>query len=141
MRAPNPFRPSLAALLTASLALPAAAQQAPARTTGPAPVTFDEPVRRVAAYRFLRRAHDLLPAEVNVADSAGTLVARFRLAEGAAELPMMIDAIGEDLVLQGDTPRGLLTLRFFSPAAARNEYVGRWWVDGREGELRARVIR
>lgn len=127
----------------AMAAAPAAAQQGTARlvaNTGPVPASAT--VVPVAVYRF-RAAHAAgIPAQITVADSAGQLVASFRLPDEARSHPMMVDADGGGLVLQGETPAGILTLLFSDPDAnSAGATAGHWWLEGRDGDLRGRVIR
>jgi hypothetical protein len=131
-----------AAALCAAAAHPAAAQHAaapaPPRPSVP-PAAADVAPRTVAIYRlggWHRSAG--LPAEVRVADSAGVLVATSRPRHGRAEEPMMVTLIDTDLVLQGWSPSGVFTLRLYrqnEPVTAA-ELEGRWWLEGRQGELR-----
>jgi len=95
-------------------------------------------VRPVAVYQFVA-SHDAgIPKEVTVSDSAGVLVATFRLPGAAATRPMMVEVLNNDLVLQGETPWGVLTLVLYQndqePVSA---VVGRWILGDKEGKLRA----
>ena len=100
------------------------------------------PVRTVAVYRFGNGNSAGLPAQVSIADSAGTLVASFRLANGVSR-PMSIAIADNDILLQGATASGLLTLVLYE----QNDYVapgamiGRWRLGDREGELRGQTTR
>lgn len=123
-----------AAALAAALFAPAAraaAQAAPALTP-------------VAVFRFSAPRGADLPAEVTVADSAGTLVGRYRLAGARAVRPLAVEVLGDDLILQDETPAGLLTLRLAGqndPAAApAGAALGEWFLGARHGVLARRVV-
>ena len=52
--------------------------------------------------------------------------------------------IESDLVLQGQLPEGVLTLRLYRQYdgdAASRPLTGRWWLAGSEGTLRGRPAR
>jgi hypothetical protein len=92
--------PIIAALLVAPVAV--RAQSAlPAVVGGQAP-------RLIARYDFRPATPGVeLPRTVALSDSAGTLVA---VAEGAGRVPMTVSVLDGDVVLQGKTAAGLLTL-------------------------------
>jgi hypothetical protein len=136
---------SVAAALCVAAAHPAAAQ-AP-RYAGPtapsAAVAVDPATRTVASFRFVPRRGLDMPAQVTVADSAGVLVASYRLAGARTASPMMVQVIDTDILLQGETPSGLLTLVLYQqndPAPA-GVSMGRWWLGDQFGELRSRSTR
>jgi hypothetical protein len=54
---------------------------------------------------------------------------------------MMVEVLGSDLVLKGETPSGVLTLVLYDENDSRHadSLVGRWTVGTRQGELRGRV--
>ena len=98
--------------------------------------------RTLAIYQF-DGSHDGIPAQVTVADSAGRLVASYRLRGGWVERPMTIDVADSDILLQAQTPRGTLTMVFYQqndPDAA-GPFVGAWSLGTRQGELRGRAER
>ena len=137
-----------AAVLVPAAARPASAQ-APlhARPTAPAvagvATIVDSVIRPIANYHFVPLRGVDMPAQVTVADSAGVLVASYRLAGSRSDNPMQVDVVESDLVLQGETPSGALTLvlrQQDDPASARTS-VGRWWLGDQSGELRARRAR
>ena len=84
-----------------------------------------------------------VPDQVTVADSAGVIVAGLRLHGAREARPMLIDVLGTDLVLQGETPEGVLTLRLYGQGnpADTGSFAGRWWLGAREGTLRGRATR
>jgi hypothetical protein len=146
------FAPLAAATLTTAIttALPAAVRPAAAQSAAEAravPVVgvsaVDVAPRTLATYRFTRARDAFMPAEVTIADSAGVLVANFRLPGERAARPMAIDLTASDLVLQGETPAGVLTLRFYeaSEVAVTGVVAGRWWLGEQAGTLRGRVTR
>jgi hypothetical protein len=99
--------------------------------------------RTLATYRFTGARDAAMPTQVTIADSAGVIVASFRLPGDRAARPMAVDLTEADLVLQGETPAGVLTLRFYQrgDAAAAGLVAGRWWLGAQDGTLRGRVIR
>ncbi|AHG93379.1 hypothetical protein J421_5844 (plasmid) [Gemmatirosa kalamazoonensis] len=103
----------------------------------------DPVVRPIASFRFVPVRGLDMPAQVTVADSAGVLVASYRLAGSRADIPMQVDILESDLVLQGETPSGALTLVLHqeSDAASARVSGGRWWLGDASGELRARSTR
>jgi hypothetical protein len=129
------------AALLAAAAPPARAQAAAVavpvyRAVAPAAV------RPLAVYRFTTSRVAGLPAEVTVADSAGQLVASYRLPGDRADQPMLALIVGDDLVLQAETPRGVLTLQLRQQADAEPTVVtGTWRLEDREGSLRGRILR
>ena len=78
------------------------------------------------------------PAIVTVADSAGTLVASARLKGEVSEQPLAVSVIDNDLVLQGETTHGILTLVLDKQATGTDGKVtsGRWALGTTEGKLR-----
>lgn len=144
MRSTSPRFTLLAIAALATVAVrPAGAQAvaaAPVRpAVGHAPAAFP---RAVAIYRFTTPRLAGIPTQVTVSDSAGQLVASFRLPGSNSSHPMLALVVGDELVLQGETPRGVLTLQLAGqqesqPAAV----IGRWRLEDQEGELRGRVRR
>ena len=95
--------------------------------------------RVVATYSFgAPRATMAFPTIVTVADSAGTLVASARLQGEVREQPLAVSVIENDLVLQGETPHGVLTLVLDKQATGTEGKVtsGRWVIGNAEGKLR-----
>ena len=106
--------------------------------------TTDELPRQLVIYRFARAHGAIMPTQVIVADSAGQLVATFRLAGSNSERPMQVEVLGSDLVLQGETPSGVLTLVLHDQNDSRGDdtLVGSWTLGSRQGgELRGHVKR
>jgi len=140
------------AAFSTAVVRPAAAQHTatPGTTARPviqnAATTVKPAVRTVAVYRFAGTRDAGIPAEVTVADSAGRLVASYRLPGARTARPMevaVLDTDPGDLVLDGETPSGQLTLQLYGqndPAAA-GSVAGRWWLGGLQGALRGRVVR
>ena len=138
--------PLAAVALCAAAARPAAAQRAVADDARPLAVAAGAPtvaaVRPVATYRFAAsRRQAGMPDQVTVADSGGVIVASLRLPGAREARPMVVDLFGSDIVLQGQTPEGVLTLRLYgqSDPEDRGAFAGRWWLGDREGTLRGRV--
>jgi hypothetical protein len=134
-----------AAALSVAAARPAAAQTPSyARPAAPsAAAVVDPAVRPVANFHIVPRRGLAMPAQVTVADSAGVLVASYRLAGSRAASPMMVQVIDTDLLLQAETPSGLLTLVLYQqndPAPA-GVSLGRWWLGDQFGELLTRPTR
>jgi hypothetical protein len=131
-----------AAVLFAATGRPAAAQQIAVAALARPVVTVDAAPRTVAEYRFAAPRRTGLPAQMTVADSAGVLVASFRLAGERAWRPMTIAVFNTGLVLQGETPSGVLTLELYvqnEPMAG--DFVGRWHLGEESGKLRGRTTR
>ena len=94
---------TLAALATVAVAAPLAAQQTRAIPTGAA--------RVVATYDFVNvNRGAAMPRSVTVADSAGTILARAELPGQVTAIPLTVTVIETNLILQGQTPDGVLTL-------------------------------
>jgi hypothetical protein len=134
-----------AVLLPLAAASAAGAQAVVARPTAApraaAAVAVRAAARPLAVYRFADAREALLPTEVTVGDSAGTLVAHYRLAGERAVRPLAVTVIGSDLVLQAEAPAGLLTLVLDrqNGDAAEGMLSGRWTLGSRSGALRGRT--
>ena len=103
----------------------------------------DAPRQRTLAIYQFDGSHEGIPSQVTVADSAGKLVASYRLRGGWAERPMTVDVADSDILLQAQTPRGTLTMVFYQqndPDAAV-PLIGLWSLGTRQGELRGRAER
>jgi len=103
----------------------------------------DAPRQRTLAIYQFDGSHEGIPAQVTVADSAGKLVASYRPRGGWAERPMTVDVADSDILLQAQTPRGMLTMVFYQqndPDAAV-PLIGLWSLGTRQGELRGRAER
>ena len=103
----------------------------------------DAPRQRTLAIFQIDGSQTGLPAQVTVADSAGKLVASYRLRGGWAERPMTVEVADSDILLQAQTPRGTLTMVLYQqndPDVAA-PLLGLWALGTRQGELRARVGR
>jgi hypothetical protein len=138
--------PIAAALALAVAASPDAAAAQGARAAQAdvrrADVASAPATRMLASYRLGGPVAPDFPSQLTVSDSAGTIVARYRAGRAAAELPMTVTVMYTDLVLQAETPSGVLTVvleRQNDTAAA--ELTGRWWLGEARGTLRARVAR
>jgi hypothetical protein len=132
-----------AAALGAVAASPVAAQQA-AATNLARPIVPKAPAPRLlATYRVTAERDGAMPAVVTVADSAGALVASYRLPGARDAQPMEVFVMDADLVLQGETPSGLLTLQLagLNEAEAGRRISGRWWLGRQSGALTVRPIR
>src|SRR6185369_16979670 len=93
----------------------------------------------LAIYKFTASRILRLPTTITVADSAGQLIANFRLANASEVGAMSVDVMGNDIILQGETPRGLLTLVLYRANAADvpSSFIGYWSLGNDEhGELR-----
>lgn len=132
--------------LCAAASSPAAAQHIAAAeyvrpVVVPATPSTDA-IRTVAIYRFEASRVAGIPSHVTVADSAGTLIASFRLPGAREPRPMSVETLDSDLVLQGWTPSGVLTLVLHDQNdGAPSSLVGRWILGTHEGELRGRAAR
>lgn len=99
--------------------------------------------RPVASYRLRTTSGAGLPSQVVVADSAGLLVARLHDAGSRAAQAMTVTVMGTDLVLQGQSAAGTLTLLLAgqNDADAASHVDGRWSLGERQGTLRGRARR
>jgi hypothetical protein len=140
--------PLAAAALYVGAVLPAAAQQAHTPDQ-PVPVVrhvsalHDPGVRTLAVYRLAAAGDANVPARITVADSAGRLVASYQLRNSRVTTPMDIEVLNRDIMLQGETPAGLLTLQLYrlNDSEAASPVAGRWWIGDQQGALRGRVVR
>lgn len=101
MRPTTTFASLAAAALTIAVS-PLSAQTTSALPTGTA--------RVVAAYDFWNGPSASFARSVTIADSAGTIIAKVELANERRSIPMTVTVIESSLVLQGETPDGVLTL-------------------------------
>ncbi len=119
-----------------------AAAQAGNYAAAPRATYADPIVRTLATYRFATAHVSGMPFEVTIADSAGTLVGTYRAHGSAAPQPMIVTSTGADLVLQGTTPHGVLTLRLDNQNGGSDSAItGHWWLGNQEGDLTGRVTR
>ncbi len=128
---------TLAIVLTSAAALLSAPETLAAQQ-----LAIGGPARPVATYEFHFGPREAgFVRKVTVADSAGTLVARAELAPAGQVLPMQVEAVGDDLMLQGQLPDGVLTLVFDRQVAGPEgrDVNGHWYLGRREGQLRGRV--
>jgi hypothetical protein len=101
----------------------------------------DHTPRVIATYHFGAPNRTIaFPATIVVADSAGTLVANARMAGEHGTLPLQVSVLDSDLVLQGETRDGTLTLVLGQQAVsnAPRDADGRWSLGSAEGRLRTR---
>ena len=118
----------------AAVATPAAAQTAPSVAPSVA--------RPVAMYSIASRNHDrTMPSRVVLADSAGRLVANYWLASDSTAHSMGVIVYGDDLVLVGETQRGVLEMVLENQLDGRRggRFGGRWTRGEQEGQLTGRV--
>ena len=131
MRSPEYF---LTAAVIAMTAAPLAAQQSKA-----IPTTAS---RVVATYDFWNTPRNAaFPRSVTVADSAGSIIAHVDLGDNAKSVPMTVTVIERNLVLQGDTAEGLLTLVLDrqNEGGVTTLTSGSWTLGKAQGSLRGRV--
>lgn len=138
--------PLTAAALCAALVQPAAAQTVASNYVRPVveKINSDAPVvRTVAIYRFTASRILRLPVTITIADSAGTLVASYRMPNVVQPAPMQVDVMGDDLILQGETTRGLLTLVLSrqNDGETPSKFIGWWSLGDEKGDLRGRASR
>ena len=147
MRTPASFYSlfAAAALVVAAVS-PAAAQQTTAtgyaRLAANRTVTADAGVRKLATYDF-DSSFEGMPTRVTVADSAGTLVASFRARGTRFDQPMKVAVADRDILLEGQTVRGLLTIVLYdqNDSMPAGSIIGTWTLGSYQGELRARAVR
>jgi len=117
-------------------ASPLAAQQAL--------VAPEQLARVVASYDLRNGPRELdFPRSVTVADSAGTILARINVAGTSRSIPMLVTVIESDLVLQGETPSGLLTIVLDkqNEGGGTRLATGSWTLGRTQGRLRAQGVR
>jgi len=142
MRTILSFVSPLAAAAVLAVSVPAAAQQAVVSEHVRPVVKNDTTVRTVAVYKFSAARQAGMPAEVTVADSAGVLKASFRLPGSDTVRPMIVDVLDAGIVLQGQTPTGVLTLVLYQKEATTGtSVVGMWTLGTQDGELLGHAIR
>lgn len=111
------------------------------------PVVLETPdiasvLRTVAIYQFEASRTPGMPNQVTLADSLGKLFATFTLPGNRTEQPMMVDVTESDIVLQGQTPAGIVTLVLFQQSdAGLTPLRGKWYLGDRQGELFGRGAR
>ena len=146
MRTPASFYSLFAAAaIVFAAGSPAAAQ--PTVATGYARLaanrtTPDARIRNLASYEF-DSSFEGMPTRVTVADSAGTLVAFFRARGSRVDQPMKVAVADRDILLEGQTVRGLLTIVLYdqNDAMPAGSIIGTWTLGAYQGELRARSVR
>ena len=85
--------------------------------------------RPVATYRLNAPGLAGFPAVVTVADSAGVIIASYRVDGDRSARLLVVTVFYTDLVLQADTPSGLLTLVLDGQNSAPTAAVtGRLWL-------------
>ncbi len=112
----------------------AVVQVATTRQTSAAP-------RVIARYAFdSQSASGVLPYLVTVADSAGTIIARASMRGYDRDLPLTVTILDSDLMLQGLTDNGVLTLVLDRQNEGNGSRVtsGRWTLGKDGGALRAK---
>jgi hypothetical protein len=135
---------ALAALVSlAAASRPAAAQQAVASSSVSAtPITAAPTVRPVATYYVAGTRGDVgMPGRVTVADSTGVLVAQVQIIGERAPRTMAVTVIENDLVLQAETPRGLLTFVLEKQNGQPSARLrGRWALGVDRGPVKGRLL-
>lgn len=131
-----PTRHILSAIAMAAIMIGASATTAAAqRPSDPA-----RGARVVATYRFDMAHRGAFPSIVTVADSAGILVASARMPGESAARPLEVTVLQSDVIVQGETPSGILTLTLSreSQGGARPLTTGRWSLGNEVGKLKGR---
>jgi len=127
-------------VIAGALAALGAAVAAPAFAQTAAPSV----ARPVALYNIASRNHDrTMPARVVLADSAGRLVANYWLASDSTAHAMGVIVYGDELVLVGETQRGVLEMVLENQLDGRRRglFGGRWTRGDQEGQLSGRIIK
>jgi hypothetical protein len=135
--------PLAAAALCAAAVRPAAAQRATAAdyarpvVRNGAATAEAAVIRTVAVYQIQAPREAGMPTRITVADSAGQLVAFGDFPGARAVRPMAVDVHDNDLVLSGETPKGLVTFVLYeqNDPAARGAIAGNWSLGRQKGEL------
>ena len=139
------IRLSLLAAAAIAAGRPVAAQTH-ARVTAASTAVTDAPstARTIVTYRFVGWRTKGMPTEIAVVDSAGRFVASYRTPGARVASPMDVLVNGNDLVLTGETPEGLLTLELHATETegrAESRLAGRWYVGSEGGDLRGQARR
>ncbi|HYW50894.1 MAG TPA: hypothetical protein VE861_09820 [Gemmatimonadaceae bacterium] len=132
----RPLHTIAAAALLTIAASPLAAQRTSAIAEGSA--------RVVATYDFRNAPTTAaFPRSVTVADSAGVILARVTLPGVTRSVPMEVTVIESNLVLQGETPDGLLTLVLDRQNEGGEVKLdsGTWTLGKAQGRLRGTTTR
>ncbi len=133
-------RPVLLSIAAVLMLSPAAARSLSAQQPTAAITTE----RVVATYAIRNASRDVaLPRTVTVSDSAGLIVAHASINGEPRQIPLTVMALESDLVLQGQTTQGVLTLVLDrqNEGGATRMSSGRWMLGAAEGTLRARAKR
>lgn len=128
-------------LFTAAAALALIA--APARAQQVSAIPTSSNSRIIATYSFRNAPQSAaFPRNVTVADSAGTIIARVEIGTEQASIPMTVTVIERNLVLQGETSEGLLTLVLDrqNEGGVTKLTSGSWTLGKAQGELRGRAL-
>jgi hypothetical protein len=126
---------AFAAAASLTLAAPLTAQRTSAMPAGA--------TRVVATYDFRTNATNAsFPRSVTITDSAGAILARVDFAGTMRSVPMLVTVIENDLVLQGDTPDGVLTLVLDkqNEGGSTRLTTGTWTLGKAAGSLRGRTF-
>jgi hypothetical protein len=132
-----------AAVALTAASRPAAAQRAVASSAVSATPIAARPTARTLATYFVSgtRGDVGLPARVTVADSSGELVAHVQIIGERAPRAMAVTVIENDLVLQAETPRGLLTFVLEKQNDRPTALLrGRWALGIDRGPVRGRQL-
>ena len=136
--------PALAALVSlAAASRPAAAQHAVVSSSISAtPIEAAPTARLVASYYVVgTRGYVGLPTRVTVADSGGLLVAKVQIIGERAPRAMAVTVIENDLLLQAETPRGLLTFVLEKQnERASKRLRGKWALGADRGPVKGRLL-
>ena len=131
-----------AALAVVTVSSAAEAQRAVASSVIRTDVLPSTALHTVAIYQLDASRTIGMPNQVTLADSLGKLFATFTLPGNRTEQPMMVDVTDTDIVLQGQTPSGIVTLVLFqSTPGTLAPLRGHWYLGEREGELFGRGTR
>jgi len=135
------------------IAAQTSAQQSVQRAVAVAPLAIthtptasgvERAARVIATYHFrAAKSDDVFPTTVVVSDSAGVIVARGEMDGTRPAIPFSVTVIESNIVLQGQTDAGVLTLVLDGLNAGGEPRVttGRWTVGQTEGWLRGRAPR
>lgn len=97
--------------------------------------------RVLATYRFDMARRGPFPSIVTIADSAGTLVASARIPGERSARELMVTILDSDVILQGETPNGVLTLILNkqNEGGTTSFTTGRWSLGDEVGKLKGRA--
>jgi hypothetical protein len=94
-----------------------------------------QPQRVVASYALQSTGDLVFPRQITVADSAGSLTAQAIDAKGMRRVPLTVTVLSGDVILQGVTSEGMLTLVLNRANEGVTTPRGIWTLGDKQGTL------